>query len=314
MNRLLIATIISLTSVTALADGRESINETKKVSADGFVSIQVTRGDLKITGWDRDEIEVTGLLDEQTREFIFEVHGEETEIKVRLPRHLSGWSMNSGSDLKIFVPVGTSVDVRGVSTDIDIRNLQAGVEITDVSGDLTVSNIDRGVDLTTVSGEISLRNATGRIRVRTVSGEIESSNAAGPGTYRSVSGSIDVRDGGSEIDLETVSGEIDVSAREILELSGNTVSGDIDITVSLSAEATVDLRTISGSIDLGLFSDINARFTVETGSGGQIRNRLTKDKPKTSRYSRDSSLRFIMGEGDGEVILSTASGRIVLGR
>lgn len=314
MNRLLIATFISLTSLTALADSRESINETKKVSADGFVSIQVTRGDLKITGWDRDEIEVTGLLDEKTREFIFEVNGDETEIIVRLPRHLSGWSMDNGSDLKIFVPVGNNVAVRGVSTDIDIRNLQSGVEVNDVSGDLTVSHVDRGVDLTTVSGEINLRNATGRIRVRTVSGDIESRHALGPGSYRSVSGSIDIRDGGSEIDLETVSGDIDVNANEILELSGHSVSGDIDITASLTAEGTVDLRTISGSIDLNLPSDTNARFDLDAGSGGQIRNRLTKDKPKTSRYSRDSSLRFIMGEGAGEVILSTASGRIVLGR
>lgn len=314
MNRLLIATLISMTSLAALADGRESVNETKKVSPDGFVSINVTRGDLKVAGWDRDKIEVTGLLDEKTKEFIFEVDGDQTEIKVRLPGNLGGWSSNSGSDLRIFVPVGNNVSVRGVSTDVDIRNLHSGVDVNDVSGDMTVSNVDRGADLTTVSGEISLRNATGKIKVRSVSGDIESRNAVGPGSYHSVSGSIDVSDAGREIDIETVSGEIDVRANEIMELSGHTVSGDIDIMASLAAEGTVDIRTISGSIDLELPPDTNARFDVETGSGGQIRNRLTKDKPKTSRYSRDSSLRFTMREGDGEVIVSTASGRIVLGR
>ena len=314
MNRLLIATIISMTSLSALADGRESVNETKKVSPDGFVSINVTRGDLKVAGWDRDKIKVTGLLDEKTREFVFEVNGDQTDIKVRLPSHLNGWSMNDGSDLEIFVPVGNHVDVRGVSTDIEISNLGSGVEVNDVSGSLTVSHVDRGVDLTTVSGDIDLRTATGKIRARSVSGEIESRNAAGPGSYRSVSGSIDVNGAGSEIDIETVSGEIYVKADEVLELSGHTVSGDIDIATSLVADGTVDLRTISGTIALDLPSDTNARFDVETGSGGQIRNRLTKDKPKVSKYSRDSSLRFTMREGDGEIILSTASGRIVLGR
>ena len=129
-----------------------------------------------------------------------------------------------------------------------------------------------------------------------------------------MSGSIDVIDAGSEIDIETVSGEIYVNTGDVLELSGHTVSGDIDIATSLTSEGTVDLRTISGSIDLDLPSDVNARFEVEAGSGGQIRNRLTNDKPKISKYSRDSSLRFIKGEGDAEVILSTASGRSVLGR
>jgi uncharacterized protein YdeI (BOF family) len=314
MNRLLIATIIGLVSLSAIADGRKSVNETKQVSPDGFVSIHVTRGDLNVAGWDRDVIEITGLLDEQTREFIFEVDGDQTEIRVRLPGHLSGWSSNSGSDLRIFVPVGNNVNVRGVSTDVDVRNLHSGLEVNDVSGDMTVSNVDRGADLTTVSGEISLRNATGKIRVRSVSGDIESRNAVGPGSYHSVSGSIDVNGAGSEIDVETVSGEIDVRATEIMELSGHTVSGDIDITTSLVADGTVDLRTISGTIDLDLPSDTNARFDVMTGSGGTIRNRLTDAKPRVSKYSRDSSLRFTMREGDGEVILSTSSGRIVLGR
>lgn len=314
MNRLLIATIIGLTSLSAWAGERESVDETRKVSPDGFVSIHITRGDLKVRGWDRHEIQVTGLLDEQTQEFVFDVSGDQTEIRVRLPRHLSGWSMNDGSDLTVSVPAGSHVDAHGVSTDIDIHNLRSGVEVNDVSGSLTVANVDRGADLTTVSGDISLRSATGRIRARSVSGEIESRNATGPGSYHSVSGSIDVNDAGSELDIETVSGEIYVKASEVMELSGSTVSGEIDITTSLAPEGTVELRTISGSIDLEVPSNTNASFDVETGSGGHIRNRLTDDKPSVSKYSRDSSLRFTMGDGEGEIYLSTSSGRIVLGR
>ncbi len=314
MNRLLIASVISLIGFSALADGRKNIDETKKVSPDGFIAIHITRGDLRVAGWDRDEIKVTGRLDSKTREFIFDVEGDETEIKVRLPGHLGGWSMNDGSDLTISVPKGSNLDVHGVSTDIEVRNLHSGLEVNGVSGDLQVTNVDKGVDLTTVSGEISLRNATGRIKARTVSGEIRSRNATGPGTYQSVSGSIDVRDCGDEVDLETVSGEIELFTDEVLDLSGHAVSGDISVTTGVVAAGTIDFRTISGSIDLDLPTGISARFDVETGSGGQIRNRLTSDKPKTAKYSRDRSLRFIAGNGDAEIILSTASGRIVLGR
>jgi DUF4097 and DUF4098 domain-containing protein YvlB len=163
-----------------------------------------------------------------------------------------------------------------------------------------------------VSGDVTLASADGRIRARSVSGEIGVRDASGDGSYHTVSGSIVVRSSGQELDLETVSGDIDVVLKQFSDLVGNTVSGDIEISGDLQSGGSVDLESVSGTVELSLNEGADARFDVETGSGGRIRNRLTNDQPKVSKYSRDSRLRFVMGDGSGEVVISTASGRVVL--
>ena len=60
---------------------------------------------------------------------------------------------------------------------------------------------------------------------------------------------------------------------------------------------------------LNLDGELNARFNIETGSG-TIRNRVSDDKPKASRYRSDETLRFTVGDGDSQVILTTRSGDI----
>jgi len=314
MNRIIMISLLMLVSAKGFAAERDHIDETREVIADGFISIQVTRGDLRIEGWDQSQVQVEGWLDEQAVEFVFEVVADQTEITVKLPRRLKNWSMNSESDLSIKVPTGSNLDVRGVSTDVSVRGLSAGVKVNNVSGELRVSDVHNGVKLTSVSGDIWLNKSSGGIRARSVSGEIESVNVSGSGSYESVSGNIDVTGNGGKLTLETVSGEIIVDAGELAELSGHTVSGDIDVACALSTDGMIDLRSTSGRIDLKLPRQSSARFDLQTGSGGQIRNRLTDDEPKVSKYSRDSALRFVMAEGAGDVTMSTTSGRIVLSR
>jgi DUF4097 and DUF4098 domain-containing protein YvlB len=306
--------LLILASVKGFASDRNHVDETREVIAEGFITIQVTRGDLRIEGWNRSEVQVEGWLDEQVVEFVFEVVADQTEITVKLPKHLKNWSMNGESDLSIKVPTGSNLDVRGVSTDVSVRGLNAGVKVNNVSGELRVSDVYNGVNLTSVSGDIWLNKSSGRIRARSVSGEIESVDVNGSGSYESVSGNIEVKGNAAELALETVSGEIIVDTGKLVELTGHTVSGDIDVACALSSEGMIDLRSTSGRIDLKLPRQSSARFDLQTGSGGQIRNRLTDDKPKVSKYSRDSALRFVMAEGDGDVTMSTTSGRIVLSR
>jgi DUF4097 and DUF4098 domain-containing protein YvlB len=308
------ALLLSLASFSGFAADREKVDQTRPVVADGFVSVQVTRGDLHIEGWERSEVQVKGWMDEEAIEFVFEVNGNQTEIAVKIPRHTSGWSARGETDLSIFVPMGSNIDVRGVSTDIGIKKLTAGIKVNSVSGDVQVSQVQEGANLTTISGDIRLNDITGRVHGRSVSGDLVSVDVTGPASYESVSGDIEVKGSGTELIMETVSGELLVSTGEISELSGHTVSGDIEAAATLANGGNIDLRSTSGRIGLNLPVGTSARFDLQSGSGGQIRNRLTDDEPRVSKYSRDSLLRFVMGDGAGEVTMETTSGRIVLAR
>ncbi|HJN49539.1 MAG: DUF4097 family beta strand repeat-containing protein [Pseudomonadales bacterium] len=273
--------------------------------------IEVIRGEVAVRGWDRDEVKVSGWLDARMEEFVFEVRGNETEIEVKLPHRLNDWGSGS-SDLHVFVPRNSNVEVGGVSTDIDVADIQAGIRAHSVSGEVDVSNVAKRINLSSVSGDVTLEDADGRISARTVSGDLEARDVKGRGSYDSVSGSISIQTSGEELDLETVSGNIEATLQQVKELVGNTVSGDIEISGDLQSGGNIDLESVSGTVELALDDDTDARFDIETGSGGRIRNRLTNDQPKVSKYSRDSMLRFVMGDGSGEVVISTASGRVVL--
>lgn len=290
---------------------QESVNETKKVSADGRVKITVERGDLEVRGWDKNEIRVRGKLDESTEEFIFDVDGDDTIVAVKLPRGHRRWGRERGSDLIIFLPNNSEVDIGSVSTDIELENLLGGVDLGTVSGDVTAMNLAGRINLTSVSGEVDLRNAEGRIVARSVSGNVDARNLKGEHRLNSVSGELLIRNADGEFDLKTVSGDIELIDITFTKMDGGSVSGDIDIEAEMAPEGSIEFETVSGSIRIEFLKDADARFDLETGSGSIV-NRVTSDRPKKSKYVRDETLRFKAKGGNGDVTLSTRSGDIVV--
>lgn len=304
--------VLLLAGACAAAD-QERVDQTIDANAEGFVHINVVRGDLVIKGWDKAKIRVTGQLDEQTEAFIFDVNGDDARIEVRIPSHRSGWWGNQGSDLTVYLPRDSDVAVSVVSTDVDADDIRGGIEVGGVSGDLHVERASKRIDLRTVSGDIDLREATGRISVKTVSGDVESRDTTGRSIYGSVSGTLSIDKGGEDLELESVSGDLVVADTAFVSIRGHTVSGDVDIGGVMQPEGIVEFDSVSGDIRLGVGGEVGARFDLETGSGS-IHNRLTSDSPRTSKYARNETLRFMTGDGKAEVVLSTRSGDIILGR
>lgn len=308
-----LALVLACLAMSSLSHASgESVNKSLDAQPDGFVSINVMRGEVDIIGWDKPQVQVKGKLDEDTEEFIFESSGNETRIHVKVrDRNSSGWYSNYASDLTISVPAGSQVEMGGVSTDVNARELVSGVEIHVVSGDLRVDGGVSRIDLQTVSGDIVLKNSTGRVNVKTVSGNVETYKTVGDASYSSVSGDIYVEDAGKDIRLESVSGDIEVQTGDMAAVGGHSVSGDIEIEGEPLARSAIEFDAVSGSIRLNLKGDVDARFDIETGSGS-IRNRLSDHKPKVSKFLQEETLRFTLGEGSGQVTLTTRSGDISL--
>ena len=108
-----------------LAD--EKVDETLSVDPLGTVSIHNPRGDIEITGWDRDEVRVAGRLDDLAGGLVFRVDGDLTIIRVELPRSNANWG--DGSELDIRVPRSTTLRVDGLSSDIDVRGVQGEIAV-----------------------------------------------------------------------------------------------------------------------------------------------------------------------------------------
>ena len=86
------------------------VDQKRPAAADGKVSIENMSGSVKVTGWDRAEVQVKGTVG-SGGELSFDGSEKETTIEVEAEH---GNPMGIKSDLEVFVPAGSSVVDRGL--------------------------------------------------------------------------------------------------------------------------------------------------------------------------------------------------------
>lgn len=283
-------TSLLMTAPLYVAAGEE-VDERRSVSAQGVVEIHNTRGEVEITGWDKDEVHVSGELDDLAEELIFEVDGEFTLIRVKMPKRNISWG--DGSDLEIRIPVKSRVDFNGVSTDLKFTNIEGGTSIHSVSGDIRADHIAKRLLINSVSGNVEVRDTTGKAKITTVSGDLR----------------LDLRS--TEVSINTVSGEIDMDLAEFDSLMVSTISGELEISGHLNDSGSISMSSVSGDIELRLTGPVNARIDARAGPGGDIDNDMTEDEPRDI-FPAQMELKSTAGDGSGRIRIKTVTGDISL--
>ena len=161
-----------------------------------------------------------------------------------------------------------------VSFDITIPQGVKVIEAHSVSGSVTIHDVPAGVDqtLTTVSGSIS----TARAR------NLDAS---------STSGSIQFLFDGSRLQARSVSGSI---------------QGRIE---GMDKGGSVGVRTVSGSVDVEAFPDLDAKVALSSVSGG-----VSCELPLVITQQRRNLLEGKTRDGAGRLEVSTTSGPITIRR
>ncbi len=287
--RFLTLTFLCLMSAFVSA---EEVERRLDAASDGVVSISNIAGSIEVSGWSRNEVEVTGTLGKDVEELIFERDGNEIEVTVRAAKK-HGYGISS--DLVINIPEKSSIEVVGVSSDIDIQNVLGEQRLQSVSGDIESEIHAADVEMETVSGDVEVQgdDVAGHAQLSSVSGDVEAQNLAGELAANSVSG-----------DVMLVNGSFD---RVRLE----TVNGDIIFDSGLSNDGSFSLETINGDVDVNFSDSISARFDIETFNG-DIRNCFGPKPVRTSKYAPGTELKFTEGDGEGRVIIKTLNGDLRL--
>jgi hypothetical protein len=250
--KLLLLMAIALASSAAWAG--ESVDVTKSASAAPTVAIENLAGSVKIHGWDREEIKVTGVLGDDTDGLDFSGGNDSFDIEVEIPDSYGRRHRDLDSDLEIWLPAGSSLAVETVSASIRVSGVNGRLELESVSGEVTVDGAPTSADVETVSGNIELSGSETLAIAESVSGKIELSGVAG------------------RVEAATVSGSIRVEASDIEQGDFEAVSGSVRFTGALSTGARLSAESHSGSVILNLPADTSARFQVETFSGSVTLN------------------------------------------
>lgn len=283
-------TAIILATAFVMPAMADEIGRTVTASPDGEIEISNIAGSVTVSGWSRDEVEVTGELGRNVKELIVERDGDKVTIKVKVPRKSSS---RIASDLVIMAPQKSSLDISTVSADITVA---------DISGEQYLS---------TVSGDIETETAGNDILANAVSGDIEiaGNESRNETDANTVSGDITLFRGSGTVRIESVTGALLVDEGTFGRADLGTVNGEIGFRAGLEQGARFFAETVNGDVEVELAGDVSAKIDIETFNG-RIRNCFGPKAERTSEYAPGWELGFTEGGGDGRIDIATMNGSI----
>jgi len=289
--RIAIAVAMSLTTTASIA---EAIDERAAADPRGEVEIVNVAGSVRITGWNRSEIEVRGELDDSAERLDFSTQGARTTIRVVLPRNRGN---SGGSDLVVRIPEMSSLIVNTVSADQEIDNVKGAQRLQSVSGLIHTEASGEDFQAKSISGDILVAGASGAkpamYTVTTVSGDLTLSKVSG------------------EVDVETVSGDVTVEAGDVSRARVRTTNGDMDLNMKLPSSARLDAETINGDITLRVLGTVDAEFDIHTFNG-DIESCYGNETVRSRERGPGHDLNFTRGAGNARVRIKTLNGGVDL--
>jgi len=263
----------------------QTMDSTFSVGRRARLNVQSMSGTVEIRSWNKSQIRVQAEYDRARVEF----DANPDRVTVRTVSRRG----NSEVDYRINVPVGTAVEISGISIDSDISGVCGAVTISTTSGDVVLQCLDGDGQIQTISGDVTVTDARSALEINATSGDVQVRGARGPVTVHNTSGDVTLSDvSGNDVDVETVSGDLDYSGRVLdsgrYRLSSH--SGDVTLHVTGTLNATVAVSTFSG--------DFASDFPIELQPGSHV--------------SREWEFR--QGNGSARVRLNSFSGTINLRR
>lgn len=322
-NRTLGLTVAAAAALLAAApaQAQRQVNERADASASGAVEIMMHQGSLRVVGWNRREVQVTGTVSRADDRVELERGGNSVQVRVAGRRGGRGGHAN----LEVRVPAGSRLEVTAQSAPITISGVTGAIEAVSHSGGVRVQGNPRTVEIVSHSGGVTVDGQTDRLSVTAMSGPVRvNGNVRQRAEIEAMSGPVDLAGTVGEVDVTALSGPVRIANAtgrvEVEAISGNvtlngtrlrgnveTVSGNI--VVSGSVGGALNLESHGGNVELKLPDGAGAQVQVSTFNGG-FRSDFGEGTVRGSRGDRHVAI----GRGGPTVSITTFSGGVKLSR
>jgi DUF4097 and DUF4098 domain-containing protein YvlB len=216
-------------------------------------------------------------------------------VVVKVPRQGMRFMRRNGVSVRVDLPQGSDVNVMAGSADVDISGAVGTAELATSSGDISTDDVAGDLQSKTASGDITVGSVGGDLKVHTASGDLRCSSVAGRAVFATASGDLEVGAAGSQVEVKATSG--DVRLGELAHGARiQNVSGDVRVLAL--GEGTLHVRSVSGSVSVGIVRDVDLHVDVETTSG-EIRSDIPLgDSPGSGPAGSrvDVSVRSVSGD------------------
>ena len=294
--RLHIASLMAAAVIVAMphaARAQQKVDVRRAVTRDVYVRLNGAFSSLKVTGWQKDSLVMTGVLPKESR---FEpAMGSGTAPVTGLKFYIEGAANAAGSgSLELFVPVGATVWAKSGSATIDVTGITGGLDLNIVGGSISVTGNPRELNIESMDGDVSVNGAPTWMRAKTATGDVT------------------IRGSCTDLGITTVSGTITIREGSFERTRVESVTGNVTFGAGVTRAGTLLIDSHSGAIELQIGKaslDIDA--TTITGS---ITNNVSTRRPTPGRDGRGEELTLSLGTGDARATLRSFKGNIKLMR
>lgn len=310
--------VLALSVPSAAQPGR--VDARTPAAANATVEVAV-RGTVRVTGWSRNEVHVTGTTDAGDR-LVLEGSGRSVAVRLRGERGRGGTA-----NIEVRVPAGSSVEVSGGSGAIHVSGVTGAVETNSQGGPITVTGAPRRIEVNAAGGPVTIDARTGSLEISALGGPVRVSGAVRERTeinavggpvdvlgsvndieVNSMGGPVRVVDAGGRVEISAVSGNVEVRGSR-LRGSVQNVSGNVTVTSTGPLAGALSLDSHSGNVELRLPAGASATVNLTTFSG-----RFISEVGGQTRREGERDRQIVVGAGGPSVSVTTFSGNVKLSR
>ena len=276
-----------LLALPNVAGAQKPINEVRAASPAGAVRINNLAGSIRVIGWERDSIAVTGTVAGGGAPFQLHVAGANAKLGI--------WPEGEAAPtakLEVRVPARSRVWIKTSTADVTVQDVRGGLDVSTVSGRIDIRGQPSEVYAESMGGVVELELDTRMLRARTAGSNIT------------------IRGRVADAEAYTVSGLITILNKQVERGRFESVDGGIRYSGGIARASTVEFVTHAGDIELALPASLPADVRISSFQG-TVRSELGK-LVRDAASKRGGEYTLTLSGGGAEVIVRTFKGAVWL--
>lgn len=234
-----VAALIAILLPPAFLHAQQAVTRGWPLNADGALKIFNDVGSIRVIGWDRDSVSVTGTM---ASGGVLFGGGDRTGVKFGVES--KGAKNLTASDLIVHVPARARVWIRSASATIDVSAYAGPLDVGSVSGNVKIQGTPTEVRAESMNGTLDVTGSPAYLRLKSATGAI---------TWN---GSSD------DVGITTVSGRMIVNAGTVQRGRFESIDGEVRYSGSVGTNGSIAVDTHSGNVLLAFTKGTSVQLDV----------------------------------------------------
>ncbi len=279
------------------------VEKSIETAPDINILLCVSEGNLKINGWDRNEVRAFVSNGSQIGFRVIEKSKQSLKpIWIKILGFDQAYTKDnnpdeclSGDSIEIDVPRGASVGIKSNVSETTISSI-AKVTVENGGGDIFISGIEHGIEARTYEGDVTVGKSSGAMSLSSTSGNITAFDN-GPSEI------------GNVFKARTSNGTITLKNIAHRQLEANSNTGSINFNGEFAVGGQYSFNTSNGTINLTIPETSSVKIQAAYGYG-IFNSEIALENLQKKSNSTLKSLFAQIGNGDATLKLTTISGAI----